>query len=84
MAVADIQDEIFDILTPPQIRQQILGVVLCLVIPLLPFTMLVTELTHKLLSLSNYPDHINCNELYNQIFSDAWIPASAGMTNVST
>ena len=51
MAVADIQDEIFDILTPPQIRQQILGIVLCLEVPLFPFAMLVTELTHTLLYL---------------------------------
>jgi hypothetical protein len=49
MAVANIQNEIFDILTPPQIRQQILGIVLCLEVPLFSFPMLVTELTHKLI-----------------------------------
>jgi hypothetical protein len=37
--------------------------VLCLEIPLFPFTMLVTELTHKLLGLPNSPDQIDHNNL---------------------
>ena len=49
MAIAEIHYEILDKCAPPQVRQQILGIVLCLEIPLFPFTMLVTELTHKLL-----------------------------------
>jgi hypothetical protein len=49
MAIADIHYEILDKCAPPQIRQQILGIVLCLEVPLFSFTMLVTELTHTLL-----------------------------------
>lgn len=49
MAATNIQDEIFDILTPLQISQQILGIMLCFEVPLFSFAMLVTELAHKLL-----------------------------------
>ncbi len=63
MVIADIHYEILDKCAPPQIRQQILGIVLCLEIPLFPFTMLVTELTHKLLGLPNSSDQIDHNNL---------------------
>ena len=47
MAVTNIQDEIFDILTPLKISQQILGIMLCLEVPLFPFAVLMTELAHR-------------------------------------
>ena len=54
MAVTNIQDEIFDILTPLEISQQILGIMLCFEVPLFSFAMLITELAHKRL---NIPPH---------------------------
>ena len=51
LAIADIPYEIFDEVASPQVRQQILRIVLCFEIPLFPFTMLVAELTHRLLYL---------------------------------
>ena len=49
MAVTNIQDEIFDILTPLKIAQQILRIMLCLEVPLFSFTVLMTKLAHKLI-----------------------------------
>ena len=77
MAIADIRYEILDKCAPPQIRQQILGIVLCLEIPLFPFTMLVTELTHTLL----YPQKILClaqdlshqDNNQNNTFTQKWL-----------
>jgi hypothetical protein len=50
MAVANILDEISDILASLKIGQQILRIMLCFEVPLFSFAMLMTELTHKLLN----------------------------------
>jgi hypothetical protein len=49
VAAAKIPDEIFDILTPLQISQEILGIMLCFEVPLFSFAMLMAELAHKLI-----------------------------------
>jgi hypothetical protein len=49
-AVADTEDELLDVPAPLKIAQKFLGVVPRLEIPLLPFTMLMTELAHRLVS----------------------------------